>query len=239
MRNLKFISVLLISILIFSGCSMNKSKKVDKATQQKNITKIQNDVSEIMGKDYKYVIKNMGDPYVTTYYINAKDYKGYKNLDFDNLLNRLNIEMIYPKEGYESSALYLDISKDKVVGVKSNEFVGVSSGFDNSLYSDKSDIIIDFYNRQNPINLDELKNISLDIYEGDSMEDLVENTSLEAPNAIAYSKHGDKIINYYILDNNKDKSKVAISITEENGKIINISQDSKSSIINGLINLSN
>jgi hypothetical protein len=239
MRNLKFISVLLISILIFSGCSMSKSKKLDKATQQKNITKIQNDVSEIMGKDYKYVIKNMGDPYVTTYYINAKDYKDYKQLDFDDLLNRLNIEMIYPKEGYESSALYLDISKNKVVGVKSDEFIGVSSGFDNLLYSDKSDIIIDFYNRKNPINIDKLKNISLDIYKGHSMEELIENIGLEEPNAIAYGKNGNKMINYYILDSDKDKSKVAISITEENGKIINISQDSKSSIVNSLINLSN
>ena len=43
---------MLIVILMFSGCSMKSGKKVYKATQQKNITKIQNDVSEVMGKNY-------------------------------------------------------------------------------------------------------------------------------------------------------------------------------------------
>ncbi|MEG0180626.1 MAG: hypothetical protein RR657_01945, partial [Peptostreptococcaceae bacterium] len=132
MKNFKIISIVLISILIFSGCSMNnkKDKEIDKATQQKNITKVQNDISEIMEKDYEYVINNMGKPYLTTYYINTEDYKNYKGLDSQQLLSELNLEMVYPKEGYESSALYIDIEKNKVVDVESNEFVGTSSGFE-------------------------------------------------------------------------------------------------------------
>ncbi|EPZ55771.1 hypothetical protein H477_3132 [[Clostridium] sordellii ATCC 9714] len=45
----------------------NNKIEIDEATQQKNITKVQNDITEIMGKNYEDVIKNIGKPYLTTY----------------------------------------------------------------------------------------------------------------------------------------------------------------------------
>lgn len=52
MKILNIVSMLLISILIFSGCSMKNNKiEIDEATQQKNITKVQNDITEIMGEE--------------------------------------------------------------------------------------------------------------------------------------------------------------------------------------------
>lgn len=240
MRKVKLISTVLISILIISGCSMNKDKNVDKATQQKNITKVQNDISEIMGKDYDYVVKNMGKPYLTTYYINIDKFKNCKNLDFNQLLSKLDIELVYPKEGYESSALYVDIDNNKVVDVKTNEFVGVSSGFENlPEYASSSNLIIDFYNKQKYLSMDKLKGISLKSYEGKSIKDFAKETGLDAPNAFAYSENSNKIISYYILDNNKDTLEDIIAVAQENDKITSISQVSKSSIVNSLAKLIN
>ena len=240
MRKVKLISTVLISILIISGCSMNKDKNVDKATQQKNITKVQNDISEIMGKDYDYVVKNMGKPYLTTYYINIDKFKNCKNLDFNQLLSKLDIELVYPKEGYESSALYVDIDNNKVVDVKTNEFVGVSSGFENlPEYASPSNVIIDFYNKQKYLSMDKLKGISLKSYEGKSIKDFAKETGLDAPNAFAYSENSNKIISYYILDNNKDTLEDIIAVAQEDDKITSISQVSKSSIANSLAKLIN
>lgn len=240
MRKVKLISTVLISILIISGCSMNKDKNVDKATQQKNITKVQNDISEIMGKDYDYVVKNIGKPYLTTYYINIDKFKNCKNLDFNQLLSKLDIELVYPKEGYENSALYVDIDNNKVVDVKTNEFVGVSSGFENlPEYASSSNVIIDFYNKQKYLSMDKLKGISLKSYEGKSIKDFAKETGLDAPNAFAYSENSNKIISYYILDNNKDTLEDIIAVAQENDKIISISQVSKSSIVNSLAKLIN
>ena len=219
---------------------MNKDKKVDKATQQKNITKVQNDISEIMEKDYDYVVKNMGKPYLTTYYINIDKFKNLKNLDFNQLLSELDIELVYPKEGYESSALYVDIDNNKVVDVKSNEFIGASSGFENlPKYASTSNIIIDFYNKQKYLSMDKLKDISLKSYEGKSMKEFTKEAGLDEPNAFAYSENSDKIISYYILDNNKDTFEDIIAVSQENDKITSISQVSKSSIVNSLARLIN
>ena len=63
----------IISALLITGCS-NKSinsieTSYDEATYQKTMTKVQNNVNEIIGKEYKYVLDNMGNPYCTRYYI--------------------------------------------------------------------------------------------------------------------------------------------------------------------------
>ena len=232
------VSILLMGILIFSGCSMKIEKKVDKATQQKNITKIQNDVSEIMGKNYEYVVDNIGNPYMTTYYINTKEYIEYEHLDKTGILENLNIEMVYPKDGYESSALYIDISKNKVVNVESDEFVGFSSGFEDLPEKVKSaNVIIDFYNNQPFINTSGFDLKSIKPYIGKNIEELIKETDLDMPNAVAYNKNKDKIINYYILESKNSKTTFVVSVTEDKGKIIDITQISDVSLIKELINM--
>lgn len=238
MKKLILISTMLISILIFSGCSMKEDKEVDKATQQKNMTKAQNDASEVIGKDYNEVIDSMGKPYMTTYYVNTKDYKEYKSLSDEQLLSKLNAELVYPKEGYESSALYLDVKNNKVVGVKSNEFAGLSSGFEDIPdYVKSSNVIIDFYNRQEYIKEKDLKLDNLKSYIGKNEVDLDKNTVLDQPNAVAYTKNKDKVINYYILSDDKDNLTNMISVTLENNKIINIEDVSKTSLLRAIATL--
>lgn len=238
MKKLILISTMLISILIFSGCSMKEDKEVDKATQQKNMTKAQNDASEVIGKDYNEVIDSMGKPYMTTYYVNTKDYKEYKSLNDEQLLSKLNAELVYPKEGYESSALYLDVKSNKVVGVKSNEFAGLSSGFEDIPdYAKSPNVIIDFYNRQEYIKEKDLKLDNLKSYIGKNEVDLDKNTVLDQPNAVAYTKNKDKVINYYILSDDKDNLTNMISVTLENNKIINIEDVSKTSLLRAIATL--
>lgn len=238
MKKLILISTMLISILIFSGCGMKEEKEVDKATQQKNMTKAQNDASEVIGKDYNEVINSMGKPYMTTCYINTKEYKDYKSLSDKQLLSKLNAELVYPKEGYESSALYLDVKNNKVVGVKSNEFVGLSSGFEDIPdYVKSSNVIIDFYNRQEYIKDKDLELDSLKSYVGQSEDELYKNSVLAEPNAKAYVKDKEKFINYYILSNDKGNLENMISITFENNKITDVSQMSKMDLLRKIVSL--
>ncbi len=239
MKKLILISIVLISILMFSGCSMKEEEKeVDKATQQKNMTKIQNDISEVIGKNYNEVIDSMGKPYITSYYVNTKNYKEYKSLSDEQLLNKLNIELIYPKEGYESSALYLDIKNNKVVDVKSNEFVGISSGFEDVPdYVKSSNVIIDFYNRQEYIKNKDLELDDVKSYVGESEDELYKNSILAEPNAIAYTKDKDKFINYYILSDDKGNLENMISVTLENNKITDVSEMSKTSLLRVIASL--
>lgn len=240
MKKSLLISTMLIVILMFSGCSMKSEKKVDKATQQKNMTKIQNDVSEVMGKNYEYVMDNIGDPYMTTYYINTDKYGEYENLDKEGILKNLNIEMVYPKDGYESSALYVDISKDKVVNVESDEFVGMSSGFEDLPKEAKSaNVIIEFYNDQAFIDASKVDFKSIKTYIGKNIDELIRDTSLDMPNAVAYSKNKEKMINYYILEIKNNKTTFVVSVTEDKGEILDITQVSDASLIKELINMSN
>lgn len=240
MKKSLLVSTMLIVILMFSGCSMKSEKKVDKATQQKNMTKIQNDVSEVMGKNYEYVMDNIGDPYMTTYYINTDKYGEYENLDKEGILKNLNIEMVYPKDGYESSALYVDISKDKVVNVESDEFVGMSSGFEDLPKEAKSaNVIIEFYNDQAFIDASKVDFKSIKTYIGKNIDELIRDTSLDMPNAVAYSKNKEKMINYYILEIKNNKTTFVVSVTEDKGKILDITQVSDASLIKELINMSN
>ncbi|MEN2259336.1 hypothetical protein AAIB48_18030 [Paraclostridium benzoelyticum] len=204
------------------------------------MTKIQNDVSEVMGKNYEYVMDNIGNPYMTTYYINTDKYGEYENLDKEGILKNLNIEMVYPKDGYESSALYVDISKDKVVNVESDEFVGMSSGFEDLPKEAKSaNVIIEFYNDQAFIDASKVDFKSIKTYIGKNIDELIRDTSLDMPNAVAYSKNKEKMINYYILEIKNNKTTFVVSVTEDKGKILDITQVSDASLIKELINMSN
>ncbi len=238
MKKLILISTMLISILIFSGCGMKEEKEVDKATQQKNMTKVQNDASEVIGKDYNQVLDIMGKPYITTCYINTKDYKDYKSLSDKQLLSKLNAQLVYPKEGYESSALYLDLKNNKVVGVKSNEFVGLSSGFEDMPdYAKSSNFIIDFYNKQEYIKDKDLELDTLKSYVGQTEDELHKNSVLAEPNAKAYTKDKTKFINYYILSNDKGNLENMISVTFENNKITDISKMSEMDLLRKIVSL--
>ena len=124
---------LMISFISFAflvtGCSSKGIDSVqqiaDEATCQKTMTKVQNNVNEIIGKDYKYVLENMGRPYCTTYYIDMDKVKDISNIE--ELNNIENIRLIYPKETNvdksKSSALYIQLDNNIVKDVQTYELL--------------------------------------------------------------------------------------------------------------------
>lgn len=234
MRNIKIISLMLLSILIFSGCSVNKSTEVDKATQQKNITKLQNNVNEVIGKKYSEVRFNLGKPYATTYYVNLDNYNEVNDINLNELEENLNAQLIYPKEGYESSALYVQVSKNEVINVRTDSFVGTAPGT-NSIpeYIDKYHIVIDFY--ENVKEIDELKieETALNNYINKDLDLLNTELGISSPNIIVHDKN--KTINIYPIKNSQEFTDSALIVDESNNKINKISIQNGKNIINNII----
>ena len=93
---------LMISFISFAflvtGCSSKGIDSVqqiaDEATCQKTMTKVQNNVNEIIGKDYKYVLENMGRPYCTTYYIDMDKVKDISNIEELNNIENIIIKCV-------------------------------------------------------------------------------------------------------------------------------------------------
>ena len=70
----KSLSTLIILTIFFTGCSNYQVSKdsttlPDEATKQRTMTKVQNDINEIIDKDYKYILSNLGEPNATAYWI--------------------------------------------------------------------------------------------------------------------------------------------------------------------------
>lgn len=236
MRKIKIISLMLFSMLIFSGCSVNKSTEVDKVTQQKNITKIQNNINEIMGKDYSYVRFNLGRPYATTYYVNLDNYNEVNDIDLGTLEKNIDVQMIYPKEGYECSALYLQLSNNEVVSVRTDSFVGNTSvNKSKTNYTDDYDVLIDFYERESEIRESNIDKSNLDKYINKSINILNLDLGVSTPNIIAYSKNKDKAINIYLIKNSKGNTESALIATEGKDKIDRISIENDENIIDKMI----
>lgn len=85
-------------------------------------SKILNNKNWIIGKDYEFIWKTLGTPYVNTYYVDTK------GLTSNEILNNLYNETIYPiKSDEESSALYVFMENDKIVNMKIDEFSGIPS----------------------------------------------------------------------------------------------------------------
>lgn len=235
MKKIKIISLILISILMFSGCSVNKSTEVDKATQQKNITKVQNDINEIIDKDYSYIKFNLGRPYATKYYVDLDEYNDSSDIKLDILQKKLEAQMIYPKEGYESSALYVQIDNGKAIGVKTDTFTGSTSGSKFIPdYVEKCDVVIDFYEKSDVLDDKKIDSKNLDKYINETVSDLNKDLEVNTSNAIAYSMDGKKNIHVYLLDDGSNKERI-LAVYEKDKKIVNISLGNDDKIINELL----
>ena len=169
---------LLISLIFFSifttGCSnTNKNSEIiDKAKQQQTMTKVQNDVNEIMNKDYNYVLDNMGAPYSTTYWVDKGSINKIDNLEE---LNKGHIGMTYPKytsdNKLDGSALYIELNKDKVIEVQTFDFKSC-----NINEGDKGDNILAIhkYSENIELDLDLVKDINLASFENKNVSNLYE-----------------------------------------------------------------
>ncbi|CEI72020.1 MULTISPECIES: hypothetical protein [Romboutsia] len=215
---------LLYSIIIISafvtGCSKSENINTNESLpneemKHRMMTKVQNNVNEIMNKDYEYVIENMGKPYCTTYYI-----------DSDNPREIRDKRLIYPKytEGnkLDKSALYINLRDDHVVEVQTYE---ISKEDLNEKYiNDGADIIVDRYNYALPISLSSVEKIDINNFIGKDTRLVYEYFGDKSPSLEAYSKAGNRNIDLYEVESSGE-IKLLVIFSKENKiediKIIN------------------
>ncbi|EJA6628890.1 hypothetical protein PV573_07305 [Clostridioides difficile] len=221
-------SLVCVTILgiILVGCHKENTKEknqvASKATQQKTMTKVQNDVNEIMNKDYKYIIKNMGIPYNTFYYIKPKVLKESNTMQDINTSSYMTL--VYPKytgnDELDGSALYVDINENKVVNVKTNSFS--SQGI--SVIDAESSIVIEKSDHEkSAVSLENFRHIDLGEYVG--VEDSRINEIVGDANydLTAYNHEGSKVVKSYRLkEDNKILKKEVLTISIVDNKIKSI-----------------
>lgn len=212
-------SIVVLSILV-TGCNKNSAKEdvsiEDEATQQRMMTKVQNDVNEIMNKDYEYVINNMGQPYCTTYYLDMDNINNLENMDETD-----NLRLIYPKytaeDKFEGSALYIEIHDDKVVEVQTYEFS--ETDIKSETVSDDIDIIVDQYNESSHLPLSKVEGIDFSKYEGKSIDSLYEVVGDTMYNVEAYDKTRNQYVTAYALIDNGGQINKILTVFGDHEKI--------------------
>lgn len=229
----KVLTISLISFAFFvTGCSSKDIGSVqsiaDEATHQRTMTKVQNNVSEIIGKDYKYVLENMGRPYCTTYYIDIDKVKNISNIEELNSIE--NIRLIYPKETNvdesENSALYMQLDNYIVEEVQTYELLSKDEKED---IKSSVDIIVDRYSEEPSFSSDKFENINLDKYVGEDIELFLKDIGYITSNFEIYDNKREKNIKVYLLNqinslNNKIMLVYNNSDKIEDIKIVKISE---------------
>ena len=201
----KSLSRLIILTMLFTGCSNYQAKNEyislpDEATKQKTMTKVQNDVNEIIDKDYNYVLSNLGEPDVKAYWIDKNKVNNLENID--DIENFTETNLVYLKnvsdEVTNSSALYLQL-KDEIV--KKAQIVGYF-GTNIMKNTNKSKILADYYTNGDIVKIEDLDIKNLDEFIGidsSNMEKIVGNNQ-QSYDAYLYDKV-EKSISVYYLDN--------------------------------------
>ena len=219
---------LMISFISFAflvtGCSSKGIDSVqqiaDEATCQKTMTKVQNNVNEIIGKDYKYVLENMGRPYCTTYYIDMDKVKDISNIE--ELNNIENIRLIYPKETNvdksKSSALYIQLDNNIVKDVQTYELL---SKDEKENIKSSVDIVVDRYSEKTNLLPDKFENIKLDKYIED-IEIFLKDIEYITANFEIYDNKREKNIKVYLLNKINSSNNEIMLVYNNSNKIENI-----------------
>jgi succinate dehydrogenase flavin-adding protein (antitoxin of CptAB toxin-antitoxin module) len=209
-------STLILSMFVV-GCNKTNIKEespiADEETQQKTMTKVQNDVKVIMGKDYEYVLKNMGTPYSTTYYID-KDSED----TLDEIDDNINRVLTYPKytsdNELDGSALYIELEGNKVTEVQTYEFS--NNNIETKPTGSNVDVVVEKYNEEAELSLDKIEKIKFSEYIGKTDDDLYSIVGDKTPNLEAYDKSShQKIKAFFLKDKNNEKSKILIAVEDK------------------------
>lgn len=211
----KLLSNFVILSIFITGCSSFDKKEVvsDRAKQQQTMTKVQNDVNEIMSKDYEYVLKNMGTPYSTTYWIDKEKISEAKTID--DLNHTGIIGMIYPKyttnNELDGSALYIELNNNQVVEVQTYDFY--ANDIEDDILKNDSVIVVDKYGDNGELELKDIQNIKLESYKGKSLYDLYQTLDDINPNLDIYDMIGKtKSVEVYMLNNKGLDSKKVLTV---------------------------
>lgn len=222
-------SVVLVSMII-TGCSYksmkSKSMVADDITKQRTITKVQNDVSEIMYKDYEYVLKNMGMPYYITYYIDSKNIKNMNIEKIEDLEKNSNVVLVYPKDEnnneIDKSALYVELYNNKVINVQTYKLS--ESDIETEAVYENKDLIINKYSPDSNLSLEEIKKETLSNYMDKNEDEISNLVGNNQPNFDISIKDRTKGIKVYLLKDKHNNLKDGLVIYLENNiiKSINI-----------------
>jgi len=229
------LSALIILTMLFTGCSNYQVQNEgitlpDEATKQKTMTKVQNDVNEIINKDYDYVLSNLGEPNATAYWIDKNKIDSLDTLD--DAENLEDINLVYLKkvsdENANSTSLYLNL-KNKIV--KNAQIVDYSNSRSNITKGiNKSKILIDCYDDGEIVEMSHLDTQKLNTFIGDDSREISTIVGHKQPtyDAYLYDKV-EKSINVFKLDN-EDK---LLAIFTKDNKISEIKiLDNKKEVIN-------
>lgn len=229
------LSALIILTMLFTGCSNYQVQNEgitlpDEATKQKTMTKVQNDVNEIINKDYDYVLSNLGEPNATAYWIDKNKIDSLDTLD--DAENLEDINLVYLKkvsdENTNSTSLYLHL-KNKIV--KNAQIVDYSNSRSNITKGiNKSKILIDCYDDGEIVEMSHLDTQKLNTFIGDDSREISTIVGHKQPtyDAYLYDKL-EKSINVFKLDN-EDK---LLAIFTKDNKISEIKiLDNKKEVIN-------
>lgn len=229
------LSALIILTMLFTGCSNYQVQNEgitlpDEATKQKTMTKVQNDVNEIINKDYDYVLSNLGEPNATAYWIDKNKIDSLDTLD--DAENLEDINLVYLKkvsdENTNSTSLYLHL-KNKIV--KNAQIVDYSNSRSNITKGiNKSKILIDCYDDGEIVEMSHLDTQKLNTFIGDDSREISTIVGHKQPSYDAYLYDKvEKSINVFKLD---DEDKLLAIFTKDN-KISEIKiLDNKKEVIN-------
>ena len=229
------LSALIILTMLFTGCSNYQVQNEgitlpDEATKQKTMTKVQNNVNEIINKDYDYVLSNLGEPNATAYWIDKNKIDSLDTLD--DAENLEDINLVYLKkvsdENTNSTSLYLHL-KNKIV--KNAQIVDYSNSRSNITKGiNKSKILIDCYDDGEIVEMSHLDTQKLNTFIGDDSREISTIVGHKQPSYDAYLYDKvEKSINVFKLDN-EDK---LLAIFTKDNKISEIKiLDNKKEVIN-------
>ena len=231
----RLVIITIMSIFI-TGCSSNnrveKNSTQEEAIYQKTMTKVQNDVNEILNKEYQYVLDNMGVPYCTTYYIDLDHIKNTEILSLDDKINKMRL--IYPKytsdNVLEGSALFIEFKDNKVIEVQNNEIS------DYNIKTEKigcsNEIILNKYNEEINLQLSKIESINLDNYIGKDENELKNITGEIDSNFELYSQDKDLKVEIYLLNETSHENSKMLMVYEKSNKIENINIVKNTTTIN-------
>lgn len=197
-------SFITLSIFLVGCDGINETPTAsDKANQQRTMTKVQNDVNEIMHKDYEYVLNNMGTPYSTTYWLDKEKINSIQTLD--DLNENGIIGLVYPKytadNELEGSALYIELNNNQVVEVQTYNF-NPNITIDEDL-DDDTVVVIDKHSNTNILDINKIEDINLDALTGENINNLYEKLNYVKPDINAYDMLSKtKLAKIYILKEN-------------------------------------
>lgn len=169
MNKKKILAQLTILSMLFIGCSnmsieKNTSAAPEQSTIEQTMTKIQNDASEIINKDYDYVLSNLGEANVTTYWADIKNLKTIETVEDAKKMS--NIDLFYFKnvedEEEQNTALYLRLHDRVVKNVSSIDYS--KPELVDSIYESK--VVFSIYEDYDQLDLNTVKTMKLKEFEG-------------------------------------------------------------------------